>query len=105
MWSCECRATNPIALVGNALGSAQRGNRPTLQQIQLAASKGTLDVDRPAHFLFQRYRQLSHCTYLCIVECRPPLQETGNIDLARTVQSQNRHPSLLGNTASDGAAI
>src|SRR5262245_37930954 len=77
----------------------QSRNRPALEQVQVSASIGTLDIHGPAHGRLQGYAEPCQLDHLAIIDAWSLLLPAGDQHLLGTGGGEYGHTALL----SDGA--
>src|SRR5712692_9211288 len=74
----------------------QSSNRPTLEQVQVSASVGTLDIHGPAHGRLQGYAETRQLDHLAVVYAGSPLLLAGDGHLVCAGVGEYGHAALLG---------
>src|SRR5215475_11695488 len=74
----------------------QSSNRPALEQVQVSATVGTLDIHGPSHSQLQRYTEPCQLDHLAIIDAWSLLLPAGDQHLLGTGGGEHGHTALLG---------
>src|SRR4029453_1726585 len=74
----------------------QSSNRPALEQVQVSATVGTLDIHGPPHSQLQRYTETRQLGHLAIIDAWSLLLPAGDQHLLGAGGGKHSHTALLG---------